>query len=325
MGKTLILFPPTASHLGLLDDLHNRDDVVLFETGYRDTNILGRGLRKVHLSRKVNDIIQLPQKRVWYRRIPSSLFQSNYIDKILIIDGALNYIDRYELKYIKTSHKNAKMFLLLINALDADSPSVNGIKDFILEFPWDEILTFDPKDAQKYGMTYRGFCYYSYHAIDNCINTKPSDICFTGGLKGGRDSLILDSYHYLTQKGVTCDYRIMTYTRQPSPSESGITFYSNGWRPYTEVLSMVYNSNCIMEILQKGQSGASLRYFEAVCYNKKLLTNNKNIVDFPYYNPLYMRFFSSLLDIDINWILSKDSVDYEYKGDFSPNTLIDNL
>ena len=89
--------------------------------------------------------------------------------------------------------------------------------------------------------------------------------------------------------------------------------------PYSNVLKNVSESNCILEILQNNQAGPSLRFFEAVFYNKKLLTNNCHIVDFPYYNPQYMKFFKGTDDIDIEWLLDNSiNVEYNYKGDFSP-------
>ena len=73
------------------------------------------------------------------------------------------------------------------------------------------------------------------------------------------------------------------------------------------------------------QYGPSLRYFEAVCYNKKLLTNNPCVVDLPYYDPRYIQVFNNPSDIDIDWLREDCTVDYGYKGDFSPNILIDRI
>ena len=80
-----------------------------------------------------------------------------------------------------------------------------------------------------------------------------------------------------------------------------------------------------MEILQKGQTGPTLRYFEAVCYNKKLLTNNPHIVNFPFYKPEWMKIYQKPEDIDINWLKEKEQIDYGYNGEFSPTKLIDFL
>ena len=95
--------------------------------------------------------------------------------------------------------------------------------------------------------------------------------------------------------------------------------------PYSEVVEKNKASNCILEIISSGQSGASLRYYEAVCYNKKLLTNNKNVVNLPFYNPDYIHVFEKPEDIDWDWVKERIQVDYHYDGRFSPTHLIDKI
>ena len=80
-----------------------------------------------------------------------------------------------------------------------------------------------------------------------------------------------------------------------------------------------------MEILQKNQHGATLRYFEAVCYNKKLLTNNKDIIYYPFYNSKWMKVFTNISEIDIEWLRTNENIDYKYSGEFSPKLLIDKI
>ena len=76
---------------------------------------------------------------------------------------------------------------------------------------------------------------------------------------------------------------------------------------------------------QKGQVALTLRPYEAVVYNKKLLTNNKTILSFKYYNPRYMHYFEKIEDIDWNWVARKEKVNYEYEGDFSPIYLLQDI
>ena len=67
----------------------------------------------------------------------------------------------------------------------------------------------------------------------------------------------------------------------------------------------------------------SLRYFEAIVYNKKLLTNNPEVVELPYYDERYMRVFESIEDIDVDWVKAIEKIDYKYKGEFSPLGIIE--
>lgn len=80
-----------------------------------------------------------------------------------------------------------------------------------------------------------------------------------------------------------------------------------------------------MENVQPGQSGVTLRYYEAIVYNKKLLTNNKFVKRLPFYNPKFMYIYEKVEDIDIEWIKKEEMVDYKYNDEFSPVKLIEDI
>jgi hypothetical protein len=94
---------------------------------------------------------------------------------------------------------------------------------------------------------------------------------------------------------------------------------------YNDVLTKELEAKCILDIVQEGQIALSLRPYEAVCYNRKLLTNNRTILKFPFYNPQYMQFFEKVNDIDWNWVKEDIAVDYHYNGEFSPIRLLEDI
>ena len=94
---------------------------------------------------------------------------------------------------------------------------------------------------------------------------------------------------------------------------------------YKEVLEEVQKTNCVIEFVQKGQRSQTLRYFETVCYNKKLLTNNPNVKNLKFYNEKYMKVFDKFDDIDFEWVKTKENVDYGYNGEFSSKYFIEEL
>ena len=81
-------------------------------------------------------------------------------------------------------------------------------------------------------------------------------------------------------------------------------------------------SNCILDIVQNGQKGNTIRYYEAICNNKKLLTNNRTVLSDKYYDKRYIQYFSDAKQIDVNWIKEPCEVDFGYQGEFSPEVLI---
>ena len=152
-------------------------------------------------------------------------------------------------------------------------------------------------------------------------NKEFSDIFYIGFYKGGREKIIGQIFDKLKKQGVKCDFRVVSDKLRIIENSSLNT--TNKKLIYPEVVSCVKNTNCVLEILQNDQNTQSIRYFEAVVYNKKLLTNNPNVVKLPYYNPLYMRYFQKIEDIDPEWLKTEEIIDYGYKGDFSPVHLID--
>lgn len=315
--KILLIYGKTNHHLGLWNDLENDPRVILRSTMVKQNSLLSRiylGIRR--------RLGILPGKYVYHQYYDLFKLIKN-ISHLIIIDGTLNTIEISELEKCKQMNPNLKIILYMINSIEAQSPILIKVRPKLNLFNWDEIYTFDKNDAQKYGYKYIGFCYYSKHHIT--IRSKTlNDAYFVGGLKGGRDETIYDVCNYLVSKGVLCLFDLMPFGDVPPVELKGAHFY-HGWKPYEEILEKVESSNCIIEICQKGQSGATLRYFEAVTMNKKLLTNNKNIVNFPFYNPKWMKIFSSVDDIDAEWVKAKEHINYNYHGEFSPVHFIDQL
>lgn len=321
--KVLLIYGRTNKHLGLWDDLQSDSRVILRIAELQQLTWLKRLLYKFVILFE-HYVTELTCKHFFYQY--SDIFELvPYVNHVVIIDGALNKINICELEKCRRLNRRAEISLYLINSMEAQSPIMRGVRPKIGKFKWDNIFTFDEEDAKKYGYQHLGFNYYSTHKITSSFsNIAHSDVFFVGGIKGGRTNFIYDLYHFLISKNVICDFYLMPYKNMTVEELPGIYYY-RGWRPYNDILEHVHQTNCIIEIMQEGQVGASLRYFEAVCMNKKLLTNNPYITNFPFYNSKWMRIVSSLEDIDIKWIRKEEKVEYGYKDEFSPTYLINFL
>ncbi len=77
----------------------------------------------------------------------------------------------------------------------------------------------------------------------------------------------------------------------------------------------------------ENQHGATLRTFEAVVYNKRLLTNNPFVNEFPYFRADYMKYFNDIGDIRKihTSFFKEDLTDYCYNDEFSPRNLFDEI
>ena len=212
---------------------------------------------------------------------------------------------------------------MVINTMNKDSAYFKTIKTRIFRFSWDKVFTFDEEDAQKYNWEYDSFHYYSMHDIERTPDS--CDTVFIGALVGGRKGLILSLQKELIKQGIHSEFICRSWDNPDTWEKIPGLKYLSAPIPYKEALAITVKSNCIVEILQDDQTGPSLRYFEAVCYNKKLLTTNKHIMEYPFYNPKYMKVFLGVEDIDCGWIKETEDVDYHYNGEFSPKHLVDRI
>ena len=84
--------------------------------------------------------------------------------------------------------------------------------------------------------------------------------------------------------GLKCDFHILR-TKNTPKEENLEPYYSKEWVSYPEYLKRARQSMCMLEILQNGQSGMTVRTLEALFFNKKLITDNKSALGFPFYHP----------------------------------------
>lgn len=316
----LILANSTDKHLGLFSDLEHCKCVILHYVLLKKVGWVLRFFRRIHLSSHLNFGNHWPPLRhLWYdtgKDLPL-----DNVKTIVVINACL---DKISVNYLKRCKRmGIYIVLIILDSVDADSITVHKNRHLYFLPLWDKVISYDPVDAKKYGFTYKGFCYYSKY-ISLPLTMRPkNDIYFTGNTKGGRVALINSTFVYFTANGCKCIYDVQLKSKTDEQCQ-GIN-YVRRWVKYEEVLRRLSDCKCILEILQTNQYGPSLRYFEAIFYNKKLITTNPNIINYPYYNSKWMKIIRSPEELDIEWIKSTERVDYQYNGDFSPIHLIDFL
>jgi hypothetical protein len=179
----------------------------------------------------------------------------------------------------------------------------------------DKVLTFDRCNAEQFSWI-QCLCYYSkIEIIQKDITT---DLYFVGLIEGNRVYLINNCYSRLS-KAISCEFNVIG---SRALILGGINILKKRI-PYIQILREIQSCNCVLEVLKEGQTGPTLRYFEAICYNKKLLTNNPEVVNLPFYDERYIHVFKTASDIDADWVARREPVDYHYDGRFSPIHMIE--
>lgn len=276
--------------------------------------------RKVHLATMINQYIQLPFRGVWDNSLALSQikFERETQYHIVFINTS---IVKYRINYlrnIKNRYSNIRYYLYMVDSVNTYKGK--SIKAYLSESSlFTCIYSFDPKDCEKYNfkLLLQPLTYFDLPKT----NIK-SDIYFLGRPKGRLD-LLVQLAEYCTDK-IHLDFKIIS-----NDEKEKAFLMERGWLSdyvqYKDNLNYLNESNVILELVQENQTGNTLRYQEAIMYNKKLLTNNRNVINLPFYNPNYIHVFNDVCDIDLDWIKQREIVDYGYQHEFSAIMLIEDI
>ncbi len=183
-----------------------------------------------------------------------------------------------------------------------------------------EILSFDKGDCDKYGF-HHYTTYYSKLPLE-IPKQLESDAFFVGVSKGERHEKLVKLYRRLKETNALPDFYIANHGNRKD-MEKGIHY--NEWLNYNDVLQKVLKTNCLIEIVGKGHQGFTLRTVEALCYNKRLVTDNPVVKDLKYYKTGFIMYTPNVEDADISFITSKEPVEYHYENEYSPIHILDDI
>lgn len=239
---------------------------------------------------------------------------------LFLNDSLQKYYPRRKLEDIKRRYPKVELDLYFYDVVAA--PQARTAFLLAKSGLFEKVFSFDKNDAKKYGFVFFPSPCSKFQGMKNQI---VYDLYFGASIKGRAETIsavienmgadILYEMDIFYNSSTTQDEiaRLSKYIKVKSPRDI---------LPYPELLKKEICSNCILEIVQEEQKGLTLRYYEAVCNNKKLLTNNPEVLSDKYYNPKYIQYFSKAEEIDWDWVKKRSNVDFQYKNDYSPIELL---
>lgn len=231
----------------------NRD--VIFANYYEEPSMIRRiiQLLKVPIKNKVNN--------EWLHIVKNS-------KSIILFDTLLDY--GKEIEIIETNcHPDCRLIFYAWNPIKY-SPSFNRLNN-----RW-ERHTFSRKDSIAYNIGYSGPFYFVNPNMNDVFIKR--DGLFIGLEKSRKDILGSIKDLYLLS-GFTPDIQIVNNIKALFGKK--YSFYKS----YEEVCQLIFESRSIIEVLQPGQDGVSLRTMESLFFQKKLITNNFSIIENEFYDP----------------------------------------
>lgn len=298
----------TKSNIAMFSDVQNMENGLQTSIPVNISNPLLKSLYKLHMSIKINQVVDLPWKGIWDRFSIFKLAQSK-IQWVVITNWSVR---RFSLSCLKKLEADPKYRLVLIY-LDTYSKVPEFYRKYINKISFDLTYTFDNRDAEKYGWIFTNSL-YSKSELPGQQNIE-NDIYFVGEDKGRTEQLVM-IYDFLSQNGIKCCFKVITNDKKRQSCD-GLHFLHKRIE-YREILEDIGKTKAILEIVQDGQSGMTMRPYEAMFYDKKLLTNNNSLKDMDFFNDRFMMVFSDLEDDIIAFLKSTEPVTYHYENAYSP-------
>lgn len=273
-------------------------------------------LYKLHTNRYLNAFVNLPGKEIWIRYDYRDVFNDGKTKCFVFLMGWLVPKNKPLFEKLKRRYPDCK-FVVYFEDIVA---SRSYLDMSLIDKYFDLAITYDEGDAERHGFVY----FPTFMSKITLKDKEPEfDVSFIGAAKSRYD-LICELYDSLSANGVKCDFEVSRLLKGQRKHD-GIS-YIHYMIPYREYLRRTLRSHCIVEIMQENALGYTLRTWEALLYGRKLLTNNKSIVEAPFYNEDQFIVFEDVKKIPYNRLVSRGcSVDGETRYNLSPESFFEKI
>lgn len=146
---------------------------------------------------------------------------------------------------------------------------------------FDKVYTFDGADAYEYQL--RKLYNYIYEEHADFKTTCDFKAFVVMGGKHRVDVLgrVAEAFEQLGYTS-TCKFLVQS---KPVPGASPLLTFFRQRMGIDETAEYVRRSEILIDIVRPGHAGLSFRFFEALLYRKKMITNNPSVADYDFYDP----------------------------------------
>ncbi|MBP2618037.1 hypothetical protein [Chryseobacterium jejuense] len=243
------------------------------------SNNFTKGILRVAPRLIKNDIIK------YYNSILKDLDKTK-LDYVLVIRGEV--VPAFFLRKIKEINPNC---ILIFYNWDSfkNTPNTSNHLDL-----YDKSFSFDLEDAKKFNINFLPLFYYDQFKADlNDSTGKKYDLLFLGTAHSDRYIIANKLSKWCETNGLTAfNYFFMQgklvyfIKRIIDPTFKKFDYKKLSFNSLTtlEMVEFYKQSKVILDINHPYQTGLTMRTFEAIGANKKLITTNSEIKKYPFYN-----------------------------------------
>jgi hypothetical protein len=194
-------------------------------------------------------------------------------DIILTIKG--DFIDRKSiLKFKQFSKKTIGFF----------NDNTRRCPKIIRVIPsFDEVYSFEKEDCERYNLKFVTNWIYNSNIPDPTENTVKHEVFNIISIDKRLPILSRIATDLALKK---INYKFIVYDKKHKGKVKDKNLeYISKHIPLSRINEYINNSNVMLDINRKGQSGLTFRVFESIGLQKKLITTNPDIKNYDFYNP----------------------------------------
>jgi len=181
--------------------------------------------------------------------------------------------DKLELNTIKSLKKYTKNYYSFY--FDA----ISNFPEKIALIPYfDQVFSYENEDVEKYELSFITNYIYDFE-VTNHLNSEYK--IFNVSSFDERFQSLENIATYLKKNNIS--YKIIVRKEKVDASE--IVTFTEEYVPLNKVREFLLKADVLLDIQKENQSGLSFRVFESLGYQKKLITTNKDIIHYDFYNP----------------------------------------
>lgn len=282
-GKNILFF--TAAFMGFQYDIIEGLEALGAHVDWYDerisdstaTKILVR-LNRDLLFRKINN---------YYNVILQKIKDKSYDYVFFVnIEAATSSI----IKKIRESQPDAKFILYEWDSIKNNLNAINNIKMF------DSVWTFDRKDSIEYGISFLPLFYLDKYSQLKKKDVYESKLLFVGTTHSDRYYFVKSIEKQVCKNGDKSFlwfyfpskllYYKMWLTDENFRNSSSIHDFKFETLRQKDLLRMVESSEIVVDAQHPAQIGLTMRTIETLGARRKLITTNKDIVNYDFYNPV---------------------------------------
>lgn len=312
------------SNRAMMSDVGRMENATQITKTYEPKNLLIDKLIRLHFSYRIACHIDLPFKTIWNKysvllRMTKDNAKEYYI---VVVNNAVHKFPRQLLNEL-SARENVHLISLLLDSFDKLPQKITKL---IRKINFERIYTFQKSDSEKYGFLYTNQIYSKCRLPKLGNEDEKSDLYYIGADKG-RMKFLYTVYKMAVAEGLKPDFTVVVPKNKIESYRADYPEIKFIYKRvgYKTILKGISRTRALLEVCQEGQDGLTMRFYEAIFYNKYLITNNITAKGHEYFNPDYMQVINRPVDIDFSRLKNSAEIDYKYDEGLSPRLFMEEL